>query len=84
MSTLEYLDGEGTVTNFTLVPWKTLHLWLSELNGNPHYFGSLAKGVNRGKVLEELEARRNGKDSVVLGGAMRAMGMSRGFGLDWR
>ena len=64
MSTLEYLDGEGTVTNFTLVPWKVLHEWLSELNGNPHHVGSLAKGVNRGKILEELEARRKNQDTL--------------------
>lgn len=84
MSTLEYLDGEGTVTSFTLVPWKTLHKWLSELNGNPHCEGGIARGVNRGKILEELEARRKKTNSVLLDGAMRAIGRSRGHGLDWR
>jgi len=58
MSTLEYLDGEGSVTSFTLVPWVTLHSWLSELNGNAETPERMAKGVNRGKILEELEDGR--------------------------
>ena len=82
MSTLEYLDEEGTVTSFTLVPWKILHRWLSKLNGAP--CSGIAKGVNRGKVLEELEARRKGKESLLVGGAMKAIGMNRGYGRDWR
>lgn len=82
MSTLEYLDEEGTVTNFTLVPWIKLHNWLSELNGSPHYT-EIPTGVNRGKVLEELEARRKGKDSTF-GGVMKIVGKDRGYGRDWR
>jgi len=84
MSTLEYLDGGGSVTNFTLVPWNTIHDWLSELNGHPASHGCLVKGVNRGKVLEELEARRKGRDSAVLGNALRLVGLDRGYGRDWR
>lgn len=84
MSTLEYLDEQGSVTNFTLVPWATIHSWLSELNGDPASLGSLAKGVNRGKVLEELEARRKGNDSMILGCTLRIVGMDRGYGRGWR
>jgi hypothetical protein len=84
MSTLEYLDAKGSVTSFALVPSVTLHNWLSELNGNPHVVDTLAKGVNRGKVLEEMEARRRGKESMVVGGVLRMMGKDRGYGRDWR
>ena len=58
MSTLEYLDDQGSVRNFGWVPWKTLHSWLSSLNGHPNAGSSISEGVNRGKVLEELESRR--------------------------
>jgi DNA polymerase III delta prime subunit len=84
MSTLEYLDDDGTVTNFTYVPWTVIHTWLSELNGNPHVTKGLAKGVNRGKVLEELEARRKGSEKSMVGGALRFVGRDRGYGRDWR
>jgi len=77
MSSLEYLDGKGTVKNFTLVPWKTLNQWLSALNGNPHIAKDNAKGVNRGKVLEELESRRLGK-------GMFLNLLKSGCGCDWR
>ena len=94
MATLEYLDGEGSVKNFTLVPWKDLNSWLSLLNGRTNSdqdshsarssAGRLPNGINRGKVIEELEARRNGQDSAVLGGALRLLNRDRGYGQDWR
>jgi len=84
MSTLEYLDENGSVTNFTFVPWTVIHDWLSFLNGNPNIEETRAKGVNRGKILEELEARRKGTESVFFGGALRLGGRDRGYGRDWR
>jgi MoxR-like ATPase len=84
MSTLEYLDEKGSVTNFSLVPAKLLHRWLSCLNGNPSIDITLAKGVNRGKVLEELEARRKGKEPIMMGMALRMVGRDREDGKDWR
>jgi AAA domain (Cdc48 subfamily) len=80
MSTLEYLDPHGTV-NFSLVSWKTLNVWLSSLNGVPN-LEELPKGINRGKVIAELERRRN-KTSGVFD---RGLGLlvNRGNGLDWR
>ena len=57
MSTLQYLDEEGTV-RFTFVPWKVLNEWLSVYNDNPHTGQTKKEGINRGQVLEELEARR--------------------------
>ena len=80
MSTLEYLDDQGSVRSFGLVPWKTLHSWLSALNGHPSTGSSLAKGVNRGKILEELESRRKQKNALWV-----AIGQSiQGYGTDWR
>jgi len=84
MSTLEYLDAEGTVSNFTLVPWKKLHSWLSQLNGDIHV--SLAcppNGINRGKILEELEDRRK-SDHSIFSNTMKVVGKDLGRGLDWR
>jgi hypothetical protein len=83
MATLEYLDEAGSVTSFHLVPWLVLNEWLSELNGNRNVSG-LAKGVNRGKVLEELEARREGTDNLLIGGTLRFLGRDPGYGKDWR
>lgn len=83
MSTLEYLDDRGSVRNFNLVPWVTLHGWLSSINGRPDPNVTLAHGVNRGKILEELENRKKQKDTVV-DGAYKFIGMDRGHGLDWK
>ena len=86
MSTLEYLDHEGSVKNFSLVPWERLHSWLSISNGNSSassFQRGLPKGVNRGKILEELEARRNMSESVG-GFVLRSVGLDRGIGKDWR
>lgn len=83
MSTLEYLDEKGTVTNFALVPAKLLHRWLSCLNGNPCVGTTLARGVNRGKVLEEFEARRKGKQHAF-GMTLKVFGRDREDGKDWR
>lgn len=86
MSTLEYLDEQqGSVSNFGLVPWETLHTWLSTLNGNPNFEASdLPRGVNRGRVLEELERRRMEDGVIGLDRALRLLHMDRGFGKDWR
>jgi hypothetical protein len=84
METLEYLDPDGTV-KFTFVPWRVLNDWLSELNGNPHVAGSLHKGVNRGKVIAELEARRDKTGSSgFIDHTLKAFGRDRGYGQDWR
>lgn len=82
MDTLEYLDPDGTV-KFTYVPWEVLNDWLSECNGNPHVAGSLREGVNRGKVIAELEARRIKTDKVI-DHIVKAFGRDRGYGKDWR
>jgi hypothetical protein len=82
METLEYLDPDGTV-KFTYVPWRVLNDWMSELNGSPHVVGSLREGVNRGKVIAELEARRNKTDNVIEH-TLKAFGRDRGYGEDWR
>ena len=83
MSTLEYLDGQGSVKSFGLVPWDTLNSWLSSLNGSSAEVVALPGGINRGKVLEELEARRKREDTLV-DGALRLFHFDRGFGKDWR
>jgi hypothetical protein len=82
MSTLEYLDRDGSV-NFTFVPWDAINNWLSELNGNPHVVRSLREGVNRGKVIAELESRRT-RERRFLDGALQAVGRDRGYSRDWR
>lgn len=85
MSTLEYLDGEGSVRSFGLVPWNVLHTWLSNVNGNKSRTeSSLPRGVNRGKILEELEARRKRQDTLLVDGALRLLHLDRGIGRDWR
>lgn len=85
MSTLEYLDDGGSIKSFGLVPWKCLHDWLSTLNGNTAAArDSLPKGVNRGKILEELEARRTGTETPLVGGFLKIANMDRGYGKDWR
>jgi hypothetical protein len=83
MDTLEYLDPDGTV-KFTYVPWRVLNDWLSELNGDPHVAGCLREGVNRGKVIAELEARRNKTENVLVDHTLKAFGRDRGYGQDWR
>lgn len=83
MSTLEYLDDGGSVKSFGLVPWKTLHTWLSIINGASSST-SIPRGVNRGKILEELEARRKGQESFLVHGALRVLNMDRGYEKDWR
>lgn len=75
MASLEYLDEEGTV-NFLFVPWKLLNNWLSELNGNPHVH-ELRDGVNRGKVIEELQNRKHQSSTFM------EVVFSRGYGKDW-
>jgi hypothetical protein len=60
-----------------------LNDWLSELNGNPHIADSLRIGVTRGKVIAELEVRRN-KTGSVLDQTLKAVGRDRGYGQDWR
>ncbi|CAB9498151.1 protein ClpB [Seminavis robusta] len=83
MSTLEFLDEQGSVKSFGLVPWTTLHRWLSAINGHPTPGSALPRGVNRGKIIEELEARRKRQDALV-DSALRMFHMDRGFGKDWR
>lgn len=83
MSTLEYLDPDGSV-NFTLVPWTLLNQWLSKLNGNPQVPGSLRDGVNRGRVIEELEARRKKKKSSAVAFGLNIFGRDPGYERDWR
>jgi hypothetical protein len=82
MSTLNYLDEGGTV-KFQFVPWKLLNEWLSQLNGNPHVTAVKKEGINRGHVLEELEARRKTNDGVG-SRALSLVGLDRGNGKDWR
>jgi hypothetical protein len=84
MSTLEYLDEKGSVKGFHLVPWTTLHTWLSVLNGNTSISTTLPQGVNRGKVIEELEARRREQNRSLFDGALRVIHIDRGLGKDWR
>lgn len=78
MSTLEYLDPDGTV-NFSFVSWVTLNDWLSKLNGNTHVNHKLPNGVNRGKVIEELERRGTSSGNIL-----DKFQQARGFGKDWR
>jgi hypothetical protein len=80
--TLDYLDPDGTV-NYTYVPWGTLHFWLTVLNGFPQSQIELPIGVNRGKVIDELESRRPKTSGVVALGA-RLVGRDLGYGTDWR
>jgi len=83
MSTLEYLDPNRAV-NFTFVPWTLLNEWLSALNGSTYEAGKLRDGVNRGKVIEELESRMKKKTNEVLAKSMHLFGRDRGHGMDWR
>ena len=53
---MDYLDPQGIV-NFYAIPWTTLNLWLSALNGNVHAEVSLPSGLNRGDVIRELYYR---------------------------
>ena len=62
-STLNYLDPDGHV-NFLMVPWTRLNEWLSKLNGFQKDI-ILPEGINRGKVIEELEDRRQNKTGIV-------------------
>jgi hypothetical protein len=80
--TLDYLDPDGTV-NDSYVPWDTLNSWLTSLNGFPHSDIELPSGVNRGKVIDELESRRSKSSGVVAFGA-RMVGRALGYGADWR
>jgi energy-coupling factor transporter ATP-binding protein EcfA2 len=80
--TLDYLDPDGTV-NYSYVPWDTLNSWLTSLNGFPHSEIELLSGVNRGKVIDELESRRSKSSGVVAFGA-RMVGRNLGYGADWR
>jgi hypothetical protein len=82
MSTLEYLDPDGTV-NFLFVPWNVMNKWLSALNGVPNVAGWLRNGVNRGQAIAELEKRR-AQQRTVVDMALRATGRDRGYGQDWR
>ena len=80
--TLVYLDPDGTV-NYTYVPWDTLNCWLTFLNGFPHNAIELPSGVNRGKVVDELESRRSQSSGAVSRFA-RLVGRDLGYGADWR
>jgi hypothetical protein len=60
-----------------------LNNWLSQLNGSFHLEDELPEGVNRGQIIEELEARRKRKTSLVEVG-LNAMGRGLGSGNDWR
>mmetsp|Transcript_46033 Transcript_46033/g.112405 ORF Transcript_46033/g.112405 Transcript_46033/m.112405 type:complete len:659 (+) Transcript_46033:559-2535(+) len=85
MSTLEYLDGQGSVKNFGLVPWETLHGWLWAINGSPNVVSDRPGGINRGRIIEELEARRiKAHETPLLDGALRFLHSDRGIGKDWR
>jgi len=83
MSTLEYLDSVGSVRHFGWVPCSKLHSWLSKVNGNTNVEVDVPSGVNRGKLLEELEARRKRKASENRG-FDRFFNPDPGFGWDWR
>lgn len=80
-STLNYLDEDGNVS-FFLVPWIRLNEWLSKLNGVKNLDVKLPAGLNRGKVIEELETRRKNKSNLHI--MTRIVGVDRGFGKDWR
>jgi DNA polymerase III delta prime subunit len=83
MSTLEYLDSAGTV-NFRLVHWEALNEWLSSLNGNTHIKAVLPNGVNRGKVVQELEDRHKKKKGAFVEPVVTFVaGGSRGHGNSW-
>lgn len=67
--------------------WKVLHDWLSELNGNIHVVGALRDGVNRGKVIEELQVRLRAKTSLVsrqVSRGFKLTGRDLGYGQDWK
>lgn len=81
VSTLIYLDGDGHVS-FLLVPWTTLNEWLSKLNGVKKSDWVLPGGLSRGKILEELEARRQKK--VNMFDRVARLVMDRGRSRDWR
>ena len=50
--------GGAKMVDYTNVPWVTLNEWLSELNENKHVQGKIPeRGVNRNKVMDELERR---------------------------
>jgi len=83
MSTLEHLDAEGSVRHFGQVPCSKLHSWLSKVNGNTNVEVDVPSGVNRGKLLEELEARRKRKASENRF-FDRFFNPDPGYGFDWR
>ena len=84
MSTLSYLDENGKVS-YSYVGWKDLNDWLSSLNSGGNIGKEPPKGVNRGKIIGELEHRlkrkknRFGEDVFVRGIAR----INRGLGNDW-
>lgn len=82
MSTLEYLDDQGSVRGFHLVPSTTLHSWLSSFNGRPDA-EPVPNGVNRGKVIEELEGRRLKAEDTIAERFVRSL-VDRGFDKEWR
>lgn len=86
MSTLQYLDESGGLVSYNYVEWKLLNDWLSTLNTNNKVGEEPPKGVNRGKIIEELEDRRTKstsgiKERFLMKGLAR---IDRGYGLDWR
>ena len=82
------MDENGSVESFDQVPWIDLHAWLSELNGNPNVSECLVGGVNSGKVIEELEARRTAdNESLIEFDVPELRGIRQllyGHGQDWR
>ena len=84
MSTLSYLDERNKVS-YSYVGWKDLNNWLSGLNSEGKVGKVPPKGVNRGKIIQELDERRKkmknrfGKDMVV----RQIARIDRGHGNDW-
>eukprot|EP00550_Attheya_septentrionalis_P010615 CAMPEP_0198306876 /NCGR_PEP_ID=MMETSP1449-20131203/58635_1 /TAXON_ID=420275 /ORGANISM="Attheya septentrionalis, Strain CCMP2084" /LENGTH=656 /DNA_ID=CAMNT_0044009437 /DNA_START=2430 /DNA_END=4400 /DNA_ORIENTATION=- len=84
MSTLEYLDSDGRVS-YSYVNWKLLNNWLSSVNSNGEVGATPPSGVNRGKIIEELEERCKKSDHGIANLIVRGVArIDRGFGQDWR
>lgn len=83
MSTLKYLDNDGRVS-YNYVEWKMLNDWLSSVNSDGQIGQEPPKGVNRGKIIEELEYRKSkstqGVGELLVKGLAR---IDRGYSRDW-
>jgi hypothetical protein len=66
------------------VSWETLNIWLSLFNGNKHVAETLPEGLDREKVLKELEKRRKKKLQGETPAQDEVQRDDPGYGTDWR